>query len=237
MEIGIGAQLTWLGHAAFRLTMPDRRVVLIDPWLSGNPACPAEHKHVDRCDIILITHGHGDHVGDTVEIARRTGARVVAMVEIAEWLSGKGIKNAVGMNKGGTVNLDGIRATMVHAYHSSSIRDGDRSIYGGEASGFVISLPSGFGIYHAGDTNVFGDMKLIGELYKPDMALLPIGGHYTMSPHEAAMAVRLLGVSHVVPMHHGTFPVLTGTPSELSALLSDLPTVTVHQIKPGDSLS
>ncbi len=237
MNIGLGAELTWLGHAAFKIETPDGNVTLIDPWLTGNPACPDEARRVQRCDTILITHGHADHVGDTMDIARRTGATVIAMVEIAEWLSGKGVRNVVGMNKGGTVGFGNCRATMVHAYHSSSIRDGDRSLYGGEAAGFVVTLPNGAPVYHAGDTNVFGDMKLIGELYKPILALLPVGGHYTMSPQEAAMAVRLLGVQHVVPMHHGTFAVLSGTPAELADLLEDRPDVTVHALRPGESLS
>ncbi len=237
MNIGIGARLTWLGHAAFKLEMPDGFTVLIDPWLSTNPACPEPLRQVERCDAILITHGHSDHVGDTIDIAKRTGASVVGMVEIASWLSGKGVRNAVGMNKGGTVTAGALTATMVHAYHSSSIQDGDRTLYGGEAAGFVIGMPNGFSIYHAGDTNVFGDMRLIADLYKPNLALLPIGGHYTMSPREAALAVRLLAVRHVLPMHHGTFPVLHGLPSELAAELSDAPEVTVHALKPGEQLN
>ncbi len=236
MNIGIGAELTWLGHAAFKLALPDGSVTLVDPWLSGNPACPEHLRHVDRCDNILITHGHSDHVGDAVAIALRTGAKVIAMVEIASWMSGKGVRSAIGMNKGGTVSLGSLDATMVHAYHSSSIQDGDRSLYAGEAAGFVIGLPNGFRIYHAGDTNVFGDMRLIADLYQPDLALLPIGGHYTMSPREAALAVKLLKVKHVVPMHHGTFPVLHGTPADLAGLLEGMPGVVVHALRPGDSL-
>lgn len=237
MSIGIPGSLTWCGHAAFRITTKAGKVIYIDPWLSGNPACPDELRKPNRCDAILLTHGHGDHVGDTIELARRFGATVVAMVELAEWLSGKGVRTTVGMNKGGTVEVAGARATMVHAYHSSSIRDGDRTLYGGEAAGFIVHLSDEFALYHAGDTNVFGDMKLIGQLYSPSLALLPIGGYYTMSPREAALAIELLGVKHVVPMHHGTFPVLHGTPAELQDLLGDKSGVTIHAIKPGDTLT
>jgi len=236
MAIGIPGTLTWCGHAAFRLVTDEGSVIYIDPWLTGNPACPDSLRSPDRCDVILITHGHGDHVGDTVAIAKRLNAAVVAMVEVASWLTTKGLQNIVGMNKGGTVEVAGIAVTMVHAYHSSSIHDGERTLYGGEAAGFIVRLPGGFTLYHAGDTNVFGDMRLIRELYSPSLALLPIGGHYTMSPHEAALAVRLLGADHIVPMHHGTFPLLTGSPAELAQLLAPLDNVQIHAMRPGETL-
>jgi L-ascorbate metabolism protein UlaG (beta-lactamase superfamily) len=213
------ARITWLGHASFKLASPSGKVVYIDPWL-GNPRCPENQKRVDRADGILVTHGHFDHLGDTTEIAKQTSAKVICNFEISVWLESKGVQNAVGMNKGGTVELDGIKVTMVSADHSSGIRDESGIVYGGEAGGFVVQFENGYKLYHAGDTNVFSDMRLIGDLYAPDLALLPIGGHFTMGPTEAAQAVRLLGVRQVIPMHYGTFPILTGTPAELKEALA-----------------
>jgi L-ascorbate metabolism protein UlaG (beta-lactamase superfamily) len=213
-----GAQITWLGHAAFRIRSPRGKVIYVDPWLD-NPKCPEGEKSVEQADVVLVTHGHFDHLGNAVDIAKKTSAKVVCNFEISVWLGSQGLESAVGMNKGGTVDLDGIRVTMVHAEHSSGISDGDRIVDGGTAGGFVVELEDGLKLYHAGDTTVFGDMRLIGELYGPELALLPIGGFYTMGPREAATAVRLLGVKRVIPMHYGTFPVLAGTPEELRELL------------------
>jgi L-ascorbate metabolism protein UlaG (beta-lactamase superfamily) len=236
MSVMNGGSLTWLGHAAFRIDTEGGKTILVDPFLKNNPACPPALQSPARCDLILVTHAHGDHLGDTIPLAVRTGAHVVAIVELVQWLATKGVTNATGMNKGGTYSFGEIAVTMVHALHSSSIADGRHALYGGEAAGFVVRLENGFRVYHAGDTCVFSDMALIGELYQPDLALLPIGDHYTMSPREAAKAVRLLGVQHVVPMHMGTFPVLTGTAGQLRELLADSPEVTVHDLQPGESL-
>lgn len=236
MEVTNGAAVTWLGHAAFRIDTPGGKTILIDPFLKNNPACPPALQSPDRCDLILVTHAHGDHLGDTIPLAVTTGAQVVAIVELIQWLATKGVTRTVGMNKGGTYHFGDIAVTMVHALHSSSISDGRHALYGGEAAGFVVRLENGFTLYHAGDTCVFSDMALIGELYKPDLALLPIGDHYTMSPREAARAVRLLGVKHVIPMHTGTFPVLTGRASDLRELLADVADVTIHDLQPGDTL-
>jgi L-ascorbate metabolism protein UlaG (beta-lactamase superfamily) len=231
-----GNKITWLGHATFTLTTPDGKVILIDPWTIGNPACPAALKNPPRVDVMLITHGHTDHIGDAIAIATHHKPQVIAIVEIAAWLSSKGIEKVVMMNKGGTVKAGEVEATMVNAIHSSGIEDGGRMIYGGDPAGFVVKLPGGFSVYHAGDTCVFGDMKLIGELYKPDLAMLPIGDHYTMGPREAAYAIRLLGVKHVIPMHYATFPMLTGTPEALREASRDIAGLEIHAIKPGESI-
>lgn len=233
-----GNRLTWLGHAAFRIVTPSGRVLLIDPFLTSNPTCPEALKKPDRVDVMFITHGHSDHLGDAVSLAKQFKPEIVAMPEICGWLASQGADKAKGhgMNKGGTVPIGDVDATMVHAIHSSGIDDGGKMVYGGEAAGFVIRLPGGMTVYHAGDTAVFGDMKIIGELYAPDLALLPIGDHYTMSPREAALAIRLLGVKHVVPMHYGTFPVLTGRPETLRELTQDIAGLEIHALKPGESI-
>jgi len=229
-------KVTWLGHATFRITTPSGQVILIDPFVEANPKCPEALKKFSRIDTILITHGHGDHMADAISLAKQFKPQVIGMIELCGWLASKGVANTSGMNKGGTLKAGEIEVTMVHAVHSSGIQDGDQMIYGGEAGGLIVRLPGGLVIYHAGDTAVFSDMKLIGELYAPDLALLPIGDHYTMGPREAALAIRLLGVRHVVPMHYGTWPVLTGTPEALRELTKDIAGLEIHALKPGETL-
>jgi L-ascorbate metabolism protein UlaG (beta-lactamase superfamily) len=231
-----GNKLTWLGHATFRITMPNGRVILVDPWVLSNPMTPASEKKLDRIDVMLITHGHFDHIADAVELAKHFKPQVVAIPETCKWLESKGVAHTNAMNKGGTQRVSEIDVTMVHAVHSCGIQDGEQIVYGGEACGYIVRLPGGLTVYHAGDTAVFGDMKIIGDLYAPNVALLPIGDHYTMGPREAALAVRLLNVHHVVPMHFGTFPVLTGRPEMLRELTSDFPSLEIHALKPGETI-
>lgn len=231
-----GTRLTWLGHSTFRLETTAGARVLIDPWVKGNPACPPELHDPGPLDVILVSHAHFDHIGDAVEIAKSTGAQVIAIPETANWLRGKGVDNVIDMNKGGTVEAAGCKAHMTHAVHSCGITDGDQILYGGEAAGWVLELEDGYKLYHAGDTAVFSDMALIGKLLAPDIALLPIGDHYTMGPRSAAEAVRLLGIKHVVPMHFGTFPVLTGTPDDLRREASDVEGLEVVDMKPGATI-
>jgi L-ascorbate metabolism protein UlaG (beta-lactamase superfamily) len=223
-------ELTWLGHASFRLDAGGKRIY-IDPFLNGNPKCPDNEKSPEKVDIIALTHGHGDHVGDTVDLAKQHGATVVAPVELAGWLGSQGVENAKDPNKGGTEEVDGIRFTLTNAFHSSSNNDG---AYMGEPCGIVVRA-DGKSIYFAGDTCVFGDMQLIGRLYSPDLAVLPIGDHYTMGPDEAALAVELLGVKRVLPCHWGTFPALTGTPDALAEKVGG--GVTIERIEPGQSVT
>ncbi|HWG59722.1 MAG TPA: metal-dependent hydrolase [Candidatus Acidoferrales bacterium] len=231
-----GHKLTWLGHATFRITTASGAVAVIDPFIEGNPKCPPALKKFDRLDAILVSHGHADHMADAAELAKKFKAPVAGMPELCGWLKSKGVPNVSGMNKGGTSKIGDFEFTMVHALHSAGIEDDGRTIYGGEAAGYVVRLPGGPSIYHAGDTGIFSDMKLIGELYAPDIACLPIGDHYTMGPREAALAIRLLGVHHVVPMHFGTFPVLTGTPEALREATKGIPDLEIHVLKPGESL-
>lgn len=235
-EIGKEVKVTYLGHAAFKMVSPKGVVIYIDPFLSGNPKTPPEMKAVEKADLILVTHGHGDHVGDTLAIAEKTNAKIVVMPELGRYLTRKGAKNVVGMNKGGTVISHGIAITMVHALHSSSVNEGDQVVYTGDPVGFVLRFENGFTIYHAGDTGVFGDMKILGEIYKPDLSLLPIGSHFTMDPREATYAARLLGSKYVIPMHYGTFPVLTGTPEEFLRLMKEAPQTKVLVLKPGETV-
>lgn len=231
-----GNKLTWLGHATFKITTPSGKVIVVDPWVDGNPVCPKAAKKLTRVDTVLITHGHGDHIGDAVKIAKKFKPQMISIYETSLWLASKGVKNTTGMGKGGTIKAGEIEVTMVNALHSNGIEDGKKMIYGGEPCGYIVRLPGGLTIYHAGDTAVFGDMKLLAELYQPEVAMLPIGDYYTMGPREAAMAIRLLDVKHVVPMHYGTFPVLTGTPEELKKRTQDIPGLEIHALNPGESL-
>lgn len=216
-----GTELTWLGHATFRFRTAEGATVLIDPWLTTNPACPPAEHAQHRVDAIFITHGHFDHMADAEPLAKAHGATVYAIHEIAVHLEIQGVPNVVGLNKGGTVaGPGGITGTMVDAVHSGGISGPDGIIPGGTPAGWVLGFPGGLRVYHAGDTAVFGDMALVGELFSPQVALLPIGGHYVMDPAQAAYAAGLLGVGVVVPMHYGTFPILAGTPAELEEALS-----------------
>ncbi|HET9781225.1 MAG TPA: metal-dependent hydrolase [Candidatus Dormibacteraeota bacterium] len=237
MALNSDVSFTWIGHGTWKARSAKGKEVLIDPWVMNNPAAPETLKTVDRCDLMLITHGHFDHIHDALEIARRTKPTIVCIAETGGWLQSKGISgdSLIASNKGGTIDVDGIKVTLVHAEHSCGITDDDGStVYGGEACGLVIEFENGFTVYFAGDTDVFGDMKLIAELNSLDAAFLPIGGFYTMGPERAAKAVELLGVKTVVPMHFATFPILAGRPDQLQELVGNK--VRVLDIKPGDSV-
>jgi L-ascorbate metabolism protein UlaG (beta-lactamase superfamily) len=234
-----GVRITYLGHATFRFVTAGGEQIIIDPFLTDNPQTPDDLKRVGELDTILITHGHFDHFSDVMPLVGQTGATTVSNFEIFSYLQRQGVENAIPIQKGGTVQVGGIKVTATHAFHSSSIplEDG-RLIYGGECLGYIIEFESGFKLYHAGDTAIFGDMQLIGELYRPDLALLPIGNQVVMSPYEAAHATRLLGIRHVVPIHYGTFPFLPGTPEEFQEHLNEIvPGTAVHVMKPGDDLA
>ena len=230
--------ITWCGHATWQITTPGGVRVIVDPWLVGNPSCPPALAEAEA-DLVLVTHGHDDHVGDAVAVAQRSNATTIAQHELAAWLEAEGAPATIGMNVGGTVATHGLKITMTQAFHSSSVTTGTgAAAYAGDPAGYVLELEHGERIYLAGDTGVFGDMALIGELYRPVLAILPIGDLYTMGPFQAAHAVRLLGVKNVLASHWGTFGALTGTPAALRAELAalGLAEVTVHDLAPGASL-
>jgi L-ascorbate metabolism protein UlaG (beta-lactamase superfamily) len=232
----VSLAITWLGHATFLLQSPGGRKILFDPWVTGNPTSPESAKKLGALDLILITHGHGDHTADAVAIARSSGAQTIAPYEVAVWLGSKGLQKVTGMNPGGTLRALGLSITMVPAMHSSSIEEDGKIIYLGVATGYVVTLENAQTIYFAGDTGVFGDMRLIAEMYRPEIAFLPIGDLYTMGPEQAAKACELLGVKQVVPMHYGTFPALTGTPAKLRELVEPKG-VQVLELTPGETAS
>jgi L-ascorbate metabolism protein UlaG (beta-lactamase superfamily) len=246
MGLDRDTSITWYGHACLEVTTRGGKTILIDPWFS-NPKSPKAVTDVDRCDLLLLTHGHFDHMGngggDVLSVASRLRPTWPCIHEMSLWagrLIPGGMDAVIGMNKGGTVEAAGVRVTMVHADHSAGDWNGDggTTLYLGEPVGFVMELENGFRVYDAGDTAVFGDMRLIGERWSPDLAILPIGGHYTMDPVDAAVAVELLGVKQVLPVHYGTFPVLAGTPRQLRDELAKrgLGGVEVHELQPGETL-
>jgi L-ascorbate metabolism protein UlaG (beta-lactamase superfamily) len=225
-------QVTWLGHAAFRIDTPGGKRIYVDPFLE-NPKCPDGEKQPERCDLIALTHGHDDHVGSTVDLAKRFECPVIAQVELRGFLESEGVEGDMSQapNKGGTTEAEGIKVTLTDAHHSSSWSDGR---YLGEACGLVMEVENGTRLYFAGDTNVFMDMQLISRIYEPDVAVLPIGDHFTMGPKEASVALELLAVDKCIPCHYGTFPILRGTPDELRALS---PNVDVIAPQPGETIT
>jgi L-ascorbate metabolism protein UlaG (beta-lactamase superfamily) len=228
-------EITWLGHGTFQFRLPSGQVILMDPWTEGNPAYPQGHQ-IARIDTMCITHGHFDHIHDAVPLAQKFTPEVLAIFETGHWLESKGVANVRPMNKGGTQQAGAAAVTMTHAVHSCGILDDGKIIYGGEASGYVLRFEDGRALYFAGDTNVFTDMQLIEQLYHPELAFLPIGDLYTMSPREAALACRLLHPKKVVPMHFGTFPALAGRPEQLAELIRDLPGTQVWALDPGKAV-
>jgi L-ascorbate metabolism protein UlaG (beta-lactamase superfamily) len=226
--------ITWYGHATFVITTPGGTRIVTDPWLEGNPKCPPAMKKINAADLILVSHGHSDHTGDLVSVSRATNAPVVAVYELARWFERKGLSNLQAMNFGGTITAAGLRVTMVPAIHTSSVVENDANVYLGNPAGFVVQMEDGHSFYFAGDTALFGDMRLIAEVHAPQIAFLPIGDHFTMGPEGAALAARMLGVRQIVPMHYGTFPILTGTPERLKQLVDPFG-IDVLVLRPGET--
>lgn len=229
-----GTRITWLGHATVLVQTPKGTNILIDPFIEHNPKYPKGFRLPETIQHILLTHGHGDHISDAVPVAQKHNSNVVAIYELAAFINQQGAAKITGMNIGGTVQLDDVAVTMVEAKHSAGAEGKNGTQYAGVAAGFVLTILDGPILYHAGDTTVFGDMKLIKELYNPEIAMLPIGGFYTMGPREAALAARFLEPKAILPIHFGTFPPLTGTPDQLADLLED--SVEVIRMSPGDTI-
>jgi L-ascorbate metabolism protein UlaG (beta-lactamase superfamily) len=224
---------TWLGHGSYRFDSVEGKRIYVDPWFD-NPKCPESEKQPERCDVLAITHGHGDHIGSAQAVSGLSPT-VIGIVELATWLEGQGASTTIGMNKGGTVEADGVKFTMTQAVHSGGFaQPGSEPIYLGEPAGFVIEFENGLKVYCAGDTDVFSDMELIARLYAPDVAILPIGDHFTMGPRAAAVALELLRTSRCIPIHWGTFPLLTGTPDELK---QHAPSVELLTPEPGETIT
>lgn len=228
-------RMTWLGHSTVLVQTPAGANLLIDPFIAQNPKYPKDFQLPSKIHFILLTHGHGDHMSDVVAVAKKHGSTVVAIYELAAYVASKGVENTIGINLGGTVQLEDVAATMVDARHSAGAQDAQGTHYVGVAAGFVLTVAEGQVIYHAGDTTVFRDMELIRELYQPKVAMLPIGGHFTMGPKEAALAVRFIAPEVVLPLHFGTFPPLKGTPEQLASLVGA--EVRVVSWKPGEEFS
>jgi L-ascorbate metabolism protein UlaG (beta-lactamase superfamily) len=242
-------EIWWLGQSAMRITTPGGKVIMVDPWILGNPKTPAQYKNLDalgKLDLILVTHAHGDHSGDAVALAKKNNVPVWAPAGLnQQWqtLGELSPELSPRMNKSGTISpFPGVKITQVHAEHSSEIlwtnpaTKKQETLFGGEPVGFIIELENGFKIYHMGDTGLFGDMKMIGEYYAPDLVMIPIGGHYVMSPKDAAKATKeYIQPKYAIPMHYATNPFLVGTPQEYIDALGNFP-VKVFAINPGDTL-
>ena len=233
-----GTSITWLGHATVLITTPEGTTILIDPFIEHNPKYPRDYRLPARIDLLLLTHGHMDHIADALPVAKKYGPQVFGVVEVIGWLESQGLdgEKSAGMNIGGSHTHADVTFTLTEARHSSSMQDGDKLVYGGNPAGFVVAVENGPVLYHAGDTSVFSDMQLIRDLHHPTLAMLPIGDHYTMGPKAAALAAKFIGAKTVLPIHFGTFPVLTGTPAALEKELTGSGIAVLHT-EPGKTIT
>jgi L-ascorbate metabolism protein UlaG (beta-lactamase superfamily) len=227
-----GTTVTWLGHSTVLIKTAAGTTILIDPFIEKSPSYPKTFVLPEKIDLLLLTHGHFDHIADAIPVAKKHAPKVLGAMELTTYLESKGVNDTNGMNYGGAFKHNDVTVTVVEAKHSSGIQDGNEMIYGGNPLGYIIQIENGPTLYHAGDTSLFSDMKLIAELYAPEFGMLPIGGNFTMGPKTAAIAAKYLLLKTVLPLHFGTFPVLTGTPEELATWL-DGDAIEVLQVQPG----
>jgi L-ascorbate metabolism protein UlaG (beta-lactamase superfamily) len=233
-----GTAITWLGHATVLIVTAKGTTILIDPFLEHNPKFPKGYQLPGKIDLLLLTHGHIDHIADALPVAQKHGPHTFGMVELIDYLQSQGLdqKRSAGMNIGGSHTHADVTFTLTEARHSSSAQNGNTTVYCGDPAGFVIAIDGGPVLYHAGDTSVFSDMQLIRDLHHPTLAMLPIGDHYTMGPKAGALAARFIGAKTVLPIHWGTFPALTGTPAALEKELSGAGIAVLHT-EPGKVLT
>lgn len=241
-KIGKNVTISWLGHATFHVVAPAGQRLLLDAWVDTNPLCTPEWRQKARegLDAILLSHGHADHISDLVPLAQTTEAKIACQYDFGPWLSAKGIGSdrVIGFNKGGTIEVAGVKVTMTAAQHSSTFFEDGKILPMGDPAGFVLRFANDFTIYYTGDTSVTMDMQIIGDLYKPDLVILPIGGFFTMDPRQAAYALKLIRPRYAIGCHWGTYPILTGRPETLRECCKEFDVTTeIIPLQPGESVS
>jgi len=238
----MGVTIRWLGHASFHIMTTSGKHIFVDPWIKGSPVCPVKIEDITKADIVCATHGHPDHLGDSIEIVKKTKGILICSPELGVFAATKGIpsdgENSYTMNIGGSVKIRGIQVVMTNAVHTSDTWDEGRLVTGSGACGYVLVTDDGVRMYFAGDTGIFGDMELIARLYAPQIAVLPVGGKFNMGVREAAFAAQLIKPDVLIPMHHNTYPNQTANLDEFERYLQVLaPTTKLKALKVGEAFN